>query len=103
MIKPIRRVVTGHNAQGRSVIASDGPSPHVLTLPGRPDFALTDLVGRTTIMLRPLLLVGDPGGGKSRFARRLGEVLGLSVWRALWTAAGKVRTKRATARGPSRA
>jgi hypothetical protein len=43
MIKPIRRVVTGHNAQGRSVITSDGPSPHVLTLPGRPDFALTDL------------------------------------------------------------
>jgi hypothetical protein len=45
------------------------------------DFALTDLVGRATIHLRPLLLVGDPGGGKSRFARRLGEVLGLSIWR----------------------
>ncbi|MEH2562182.1 AAA family ATPase [Bradyrhizobium sp. AZCC 2289] len=45
------------------------------------DFALADLVGRTTILLRPLLLVGDPGGGKSRFARRLGEILGLSVWR----------------------
>jgi ATP-dependent Lon protease len=45
------------------------------------DFALADLVGRTTIRLRPLLLVGEPGGGKSRFARRLGEVLGLSVWR----------------------
>jgi hypothetical protein len=45
------------------------------------DFALADLVGRTTIRLRPLLLVGDPGGGKSRFARRLGEVLGLYVWR----------------------
>jgi ATP-dependent Lon protease len=25
--------------------------------------------------------VGDPGGGKSRFARRLGETLGISVWR----------------------
>src|SRR5260221_326108 len=45
------------------------------------DFALADLVGRATIVLRPLLLVGVPGGGKSRFARRLGEVLGLSVWR----------------------
>lgn len=45
------------------------------------DFALADLVGRVTIHLRPLLLVGDPGGGKSRFVRRLGEVLGLTVWR----------------------
>ena len=43
MIKPIRRIVTGHNARGRSMIASDGPSPHVVTLPGRTDFALTDL------------------------------------------------------------
>jgi ATP-dependent Lon protease len=46
------------------------------------DFALADLVGRPTVRLRPLLLVGDPGGGKSRFARRLGEVLGLpNIWR----------------------
>ena len=26
-------------------------------------------------------MVGAPGGGKSRFARRLAEVLGLSIWR----------------------
>jgi hypothetical protein len=45
------------------------------------DAALTDLIGRPTIRLRPLLLIGDPGGGKSRFARRLGELLGLSIWR----------------------
>lgn len=45
------------------------------------DFALADLVGRTTVKLRPMLLLGEPGGGKSRFARRIGEVLGLHVWR----------------------
>jgi len=43
MSKPIRRVVTGHDARGRSVFVSDGPSPHVLAIPGRPDFALTNL------------------------------------------------------------
>jgi ATP-dependent Lon protease len=51
------------------------------------DFALADLVGKRTVRLRPLLLVGTAGGGKSRFARRLGETLGLGettglgVWR----------------------
>lgn len=29
MPKPIRRVVTGHNAAGRSVLVTDGPAPHV--------------------------------------------------------------------------
>ncbi len=42
---------------------------------------LADLVGRTTVHLRPLLLVGDPGSGKSRFARRPRRGIGLSVWR----------------------
>lgn len=45
------------------------------------DFVLADLVGRTTVKFRPLLLRGDAGGGKSRFARRLAEVCGLHVWR----------------------
>jgi ATP-dependent Lon protease len=45
------------------------------------DFVLADLVGRATVKLRPTILVGPPGGGKSRFARRVGEILGLSVWR----------------------
>jgi len=43
MLKPIRRIVTGHNAKGQSVIVSDAPSPHVLALPGRGDFGLTNL------------------------------------------------------------
>jgi ATP-dependent Lon protease len=45
------------------------------------DFALTDLVGRTTVHLRPLLIHGEVGSGKTLFARRLGELLGVSVWR----------------------
>jgi ATP-dependent Lon protease len=45
------------------------------------DFALADLVGRRTVRLRPLILVGDAGGGKSRFGRRMGEILGVRVWR----------------------
>ena len=45
------------------------------------DFALADLVGQRTVRLRPLLLVGEPGGGKSRFGRRLAEVLALGCWR----------------------
>jgi quercetin dioxygenase-like cupin family protein len=43
MLKPIRRIVTGHNAKGKSVFLSDGPSPHVLTIPGVPTFGLTNL------------------------------------------------------------
>ncbi len=45
------------------------------------DFVLADLVGRVWVWLQPLLLVGKPGGGKSRFARRLAELLGVGVWR----------------------
>jgi mannose-6-phosphate isomerase-like protein (cupin superfamily) len=43
MLREIRRIVTGHNAQGRSVIASDAPSRHVLPLLDDPPFGLTDL------------------------------------------------------------
>jgi naringenin degradation protein FdeH len=41
--RKIRRVVTGHNEEGKSVIISDDPSPHVLALHGVEDFALTNL------------------------------------------------------------
>jgi hypothetical protein len=72
MIKPIRRVVTGHDARGRSIFVTDGASPHVLTIPGRDDFALTNLwvtdrvpasnAGTTDPARRPVVLEPPRGG-----------------------------------------
>jgi hypothetical protein len=72
MLKPIRRVVTGHNASGKSVILSDGPSAHVLALPGRGDFGLTNLwvtdtspasnEGKADAAARPVVLEPPAGG-----------------------------------------
>ena len=47
---------------------------------------LQDLVGSQFTRLRPTLFLGHPGGGKTRFARRVAEVLGLPL--TLYSAAG---------------
>jgi len=39
----MRRVVTGHDAHGKSIIVTDGASPHVLELAGMPGLALINL------------------------------------------------------------
>jgi quercetin dioxygenase-like cupin family protein len=72
MVQSIRRIVTGHNARGRSVFVSDSPSPHVLAIPGRPDFALTNLwvvervpasnAGQADAAARPIVLEPPRGG-----------------------------------------
>ena len=43
MLRPARRIVTGHDAAGRSVVLSDDVSPHTLENPVRPGRGLTDL------------------------------------------------------------
>ena len=43
------------------------------------DSVLGDLAGRGWVLVRPILIEGAPGSGKTRLARRLGEVLGLGV------------------------
>ncbi|PSJ60168.1 AAA family ATPase [Pseudaminobacter soli (ex Li et al. 2025)] len=48
--------------------------PHATTVI---DAILQKLIGRGHLHLRPTILLGPPGGGKSRFARRLLEELGL--------------------------
>jgi hypothetical protein len=39
----VRRIVTSIDAQGRSYIASDGPSPAIIRVPERPDYCITNL------------------------------------------------------------
>ena len=41
-IKRFRRVVTGHDAQGQSIITSDAATPHIMSIMGQPNFAVTD-------------------------------------------------------------
>jgi len=43
LTKPIRRIVTGNDASGRSRIIEDGESPSVRTLPERPGYRVTNL------------------------------------------------------------
>jgi hypothetical protein len=42
-MKPIRRVVTGNDAQGRSRVLYDGPGPNVAPRPDNPRGGMTDL------------------------------------------------------------
>jgi hypothetical protein len=41
-IKRFRRIVTGHDEEGRSIILSDDVSPHVMPIMEQPNFAVTD-------------------------------------------------------------
>jgi mannose-6-phosphate isomerase-like protein (cupin superfamily) len=43
MLQKIRRIVTGHNEHGKSIIVSDEPSPNALQLLDNPALGLTDL------------------------------------------------------------
>jgi hypothetical protein len=42
-LPPIRRIVTGHDSEGRSRIIGDGASPSVRTVPERPGYRVTNL------------------------------------------------------------
>ena len=57
-------------AAARCVLAAEFPYAG-----GAVDALLSDLVGLDHLRLRPTLLLGEPGGGKSRLARRLAEEL----------------------------
>jgi ATP-dependent Lon protease len=45
------------------------------------DFVLSDLIGRATVGLRPVIIWGPAGSGKTRFCRRVADHLAVSAWR----------------------
>lgn len=39
----VRRIITGHDNDGKSIVVEDTPSPHTMHLPGVPAFGVTDI------------------------------------------------------------
>ena len=72
MIWRVRRVLTGHDSEGRSTFLADGPAPNVKEMPHFPGLALTDLwetksapasnQGQADAADRPIKLEPPPGG-----------------------------------------
>jgi quercetin dioxygenase-like cupin family protein len=60
MLRPIRRIVTGHDRNGKAVVLSDGPAPNIVTSEHRPG-------GRTNIW-RTSSSPANYGGAKDEAA-----------------------------------
>lgn len=58
-VRPVRRIVTGHDADGRATVVSDAPSPHIRMSPSRPGVAYTNL-WQTDRMPVPMHGATDP-------------------------------------------
>lgn len=75
-VRAVRRVITGHNAEGRSIVVLDGPSPHVESILGIATLASTELWATKTAPARnmgprdpvslPLVIAPPPLGSVFR-------------------------------------
>ncbi len=73
--QPIALAPVGDLSARRKILSAEFPWAIEVV-----DFILGDLVSRQAVTIRPVLLTGDPGSGKSHFARRLAWHFGLHVW-----------------------
>jgi ATPase family associated with various cellular activities (AAA) len=74
--RPVPLVPVPDLAKARSKLAAEFP----YALPAI-DFLLADIANQQHVFFRPSLILGSPGGGKTRLIRRLGEALGVYVAR----------------------
>ena len=76
MAKPVRRVVTGHDAQGRAVVVFDGPAPFVHVNALDPDWYSTD-IWRTNATPATIMAVPEEPtlGPRRQMPERNGTVL----------------------------
>ncbi len=54
----VRRVVTGHDENGKAIVISDGPAPFAMTNPARPGYVSTD-IWRTNATPTPIVAKHD--------------------------------------------
>ncbi|MBU8874771.1 cupin domain-containing protein [Reyranella sp. MMS21-HV4-11] len=77
MVKPVRRIVTGHDGEGRSVFLEDGPAPNPFSPSHSPNVGLTNLwlldavpatneAGQADPTARPFRLEPPPAGNVVR-------------------------------------
>lgn len=76
----VRRVVTGHDANGKAVVLSDGPAPLVHAVPLRPGYASTDVWRTNESPARIAAAPVDPTPGPRRqLPARRGTVLRINT------------------------
>lgn len=66
MAKAVRRVVTGHDANGKAVVMSDGPAPFVHVNPVDPEWYSTDIWRTSETPARIVRAVAEPTLGPRR-------------------------------------
>ena len=98
MVWKVRRVVTGHDTQGKSVLLMDGHATNVKEMASMPGLALTDLwetraapssnAGGADAAARPVRLEPPPGGSILRIV----EFPPDKVWRASADAAASFKS-----------